>query len=52
MHASMGLKVVYNNKQVFLGMKLETSKYNISRWGLKTLQRDKEEHTHVINHVL
>ena len=51
MHASMGLKVTYNNKQVFLGMNLETSKYNISPWGLKSLQRDKEGHKYVINHV-
>ena len=32
-------------------MKLETSKYNISPWSLKSLQRDKEGHKRVTNHV-
>ena len=50
-HSSMGLKVMYNNKQGFLGMKLEKSKYNINLWGLKSLQRDREGHKYVINHV-
>ena len=35
----MGLKVAYNNKQVFFRDDLGTSKYNISPWGPK---RDKE----------
>ena len=50
-HVSMGLKVTYSNKQGFLGMKLETSKYIISPWGLKSLQSDREGHKYVINHV-
>ena len=42
---------MYINNQVFLGMKLETSKYNIGPWGPKSLQRDREGHKSVIKHV-
>ena len=49
--ASMGLNVTYINKQVFLGMNLETSKYNIGPRGSKSLQRDKEGHKCVNNHA-
>ena len=44
------LRVIIN-KQRFLGMNLETSKYNINPLGLKSLQRDMEGHKYVINHV-
>ena len=47
----MGLKVTYNNKLVFSRDELGTSKYNISPWGLKSMQRDKEGKMYVINHV-
>ena len=50
-HVSMGLKVVQNNKQVFLRDEIGTSKYNTSPWGIKSLQRDREGHKYVINNV-
>ena len=50
-HASIGLKVAYNNKQCFLRDDLGTSKDNISPWGVKSLQRDREGHQHGINRV-
>ena len=50
-HAIMALKVAYNNKQVFFSDDLGTSKYNISSWGPKSLQRDREGHKYVIYHV-
>ena len=50
-HVSMGLKIAYSNKQGFLMDELGTTKDNMSPWGLKSLQRDREGHQHVINHV-
>ena len=50
-HMSMGLKVTYNNKHVFFRDDVGTSKYNISPWGIKSLQRDREGHKYVIKHV-
>ena len=47
----MGLKVTYRNKQGFFRDDLGPSKDNISPWGLKSLQRDREGHKYVINHV-
>ena len=46
-HASIALKFAYNNKHVFFRDDIGTSKYNISPWGLKSLQRNKEGHKYV-----
>ena len=43
-----GLKLAYNNKQVFFRDDIGTSKYNTSPWGLMSLQRDREGHKCVI----
>ena len=50
-HASVGLKVTYTHKQVFFGDFLGTSKYNLSKGGLRSLQRDMEGHKDVIYQV-
>ena len=42
---------VYRYKQVIFGDDIGTSKYNISPWGPKSLQRDKEGHKCVIIQV-
>ena len=42
------LKVVYKNKQVFFTDDLGTSKYNISTWGPRILQRDREGRKYVV----
>ena len=46
-----GFKVVYRYKQVIFGDDIGTSKYNISPWGPKSLQRDMKGHKYVINQV-
>ena len=43
-HVSIALKVMYNNKHVFFRNGIGTLKYNISPWGLKSQQRDREGH--------
>ena len=50
-HMSMGLKFAYNNKHGFFRDDLGNSKDNISPWGIKNLQRYREGHKYVINHV-
>ena len=47
-HASMGLKLTYNNKHVFFRDDIGTSNYNTSPWGLMSLQRHRECHKCVI----
>ena len=51
MYAGLRSKVMYNNKQMFLRDDPRTSKDNTSIWGIKSLERDKEGHKYVINHV-
>ena len=48
----MGLKFMYNNKQGFLRDELGPSEDNMSPWGLKSPQRMREGHQHVITCVV
>ena len=50
-HVDIALKVVYTHKQVFFGDFLGTSKYNLSKGGPRSLQRDMEGHKDVIYQV-
>ena len=50
-HAGIALKVAYTHKQVFLGDFLWTSKYNMSKGGPRSLQRDMGIHKDVIYQV-
>ena len=47
----MRLKVTYNNKHGFLRDDFGTSEDNISPWGIKRLERDREGHKYVIYNV-
>ena len=47
-HMSMAFNVTYRYKHVIFGDNLGTSKYNIGKWGPKSLHRDMEGHKGVI----
>ena len=49
--ADISLKVVYTHKQVFFEDFIGTSKYNLSKGGPRSLQRDMEGHKSVIYQV-